>query len=173
MTGRLFVHIVKKSEIEYELAGLSEDKTLWCSLPLEYKNLEDHKVLFSKSTIKSAVSAIKPINGYRKVGVKIDDDIMREYFDVDENLCYKGIPLEESLLTDNVSIATEKSKEELMLIKIMKELENKLNFSDAVQSHEVEKKFILDKFNKTQDSTDWLRRFENECSRYKVTNASI
>jgi hypothetical protein len=44
----------------------------------------------------NSIIVIEPISGYRKVGMKIDDDIKKEYSDEEDNLCYKKLPLEES-----------------------------------------------------------------------------
>ena len=51
--SRLYVHITKTDEEEFQLAGLSEDKLAWYILPTEYKNLKVHEVLSSKPTIKN------------------------------------------------------------------------------------------------------------------------
>ena len=32
--------------------------------------------------------------------------------------------------------------------------------------HEVEKKCILNKYDKTQDPMEWMNKYENECARY-------
>ncbi|KAK9512967.1 hypothetical protein O3M35_001266 [Rhynocoris fuscipes] len=163
----LFVHIIKRGEVEYELAGLSEDKELWYILPPEFKNLNDHKVLIAKPTIKNVVLAIKPINGYRKVGVKIDQNLREEYFDEDENLCYKGSPLEEvnSTIVSNENMS--RTEEENFLRQKIIELESKLSKTE-VKLHEVEKKFVLDKFDKRQNPIEWLDRYHSECERLNV-----
>jgi len=170
---KLFIHIIKRDDNDFELAGLSENKELWYNLPDECRDLNLHKILSSKQAVKSAITAIKPINGYRKIGVKLDNDLRKEYFDEDDNLCFLKIPLEES----NVDLETggyvvNKSEGEIFLLERIKELETKLNLNDEVKLHEVEKKFILDKFNKKQNPTDWLERFENECRRHKVNSAT-
>ena len=170
---KLFIHIIKRDDNDFELAGLSENKELWYNLPDECRDLNLHKILSSKQAVKSAITAIKPINGYRKICVKLDNDLRKEYFDEDDNLCFLKIPLEES----NVDLETggyvvNKSEGEIFLLERIKELETKLNLNDEVKLHEVEKKFILDKFNKKQNPTDWLERFENECRRHKVNSAT-
>ncbi|XP_073994519.1 uncharacterized protein [Rhodnius prolixus] len=118
--GKLFVHIVKEGEDDFKLAGISEDKVLWFRLPSEFQNLKIHKVLCAKSTIKCAIRAIKPINGYRKVGVRIDELLKKRVFKL----------------------------------------------------HEVERKFILGKFEKKLNATEWFAKFEAECSRHKVSQDS-
>lgn len=170
--SKLYVHIIKRSDQDFEVAGLSEDKELWFALPVEFQNLLIHEILLSKPTIQSAIHAIKPINGYRKVGVKIDIDLQKEYFDEDGNLSYKNLPLEEIADLSNISCFSKQSPEEFFLIKRIKELETKLNLKDELKLHEVERKFILDKFDKTQNPTEWLAQFESECIRHKIYSAS-
>lgn len=41
--------------------------------------------------------------------------------------------------------------------------------NDEIKLHEVERKFILGKFEKKQNATEWLAKFEAECSRNKVS----
>lgn len=60
----------------------------------------------SKSTIKNALNIIKSINGYWKVGAKIDEELNKVYFDED-NLCYNDV----SLIEPNLILAVNKFKE--------------------------------------------------------------
>lgn len=156
---KLFIHIVKISETDHDLIGLSEDKKIWYSLPIEYSNIKEHKELLTKSPVKNAILAIKPINGYRKVGVKIDEDLESVYFDKDGNLCFKNIPLEEM----DYGGDTVRQEEKKFLVQRIKDLETQLNLNN-----EVEKRFILNKFDKKQNATEWLKRYEEECSRHNV-----
>lgn len=164
---KLFVHIIKINENDYELAGLSEDKHLWYVLPKENQKLEEHKTLLRKPTIKNAISAIRPINGYRKIGIKLDNELEKEYFDEDGNLSFKGFPLEEYKQEDGIKNSD--TSNENFLYKRIQELEMKLNMNE-LKLHEVEKKFILNKFDKKQNSIEWMNQFENECSRHNIIN---
>lgn len=92
--NKLYIHIIKKDEENFVVAGLSEDKNLWFFY-LKNTNLETHKILCTKPAIIGARKAIKPINGFRKIGLKLDDAVKKEYFDEDDNLSYRGAPLEE------------------------------------------------------------------------------
>lgn len=168
--GKLFVHIVKKEEKNFELAGLSEDKILWFILPSEYLDIRNHKVLLSKSIIKNSINAIKPINGYRRVGISINDDIRKEYFDEEDNLCYKGLPLEESNSMLDISTRSISIEEGQNFIDRIKELEAKLNLNEEVGLHLVEKKFVLEKFEKKINASEWIEQFEDECSRHRILN---
>lgn len=168
--GKLFVHIVKKDDAVFEIAGLSENKILWCILPSEYQNIKSHKILLSKSTIKGAINAIKPINGFRKVGLKIDEDLKKEYFDEEDNLCFKNLPLEEMNSMSDATTQSTSSEEGNVLKERIKELENKLSLSEESSLHLVEKKFLLEKFEKKQNAAEWIEQFEGECKRHRINN---
>lgn len=166
MDHKIFVHIIKKSENKFVLAGISEDKQIWYVLPNEYQNLEEHKKLILKPTIKNAMLAIKPINGYRKVGINLDTELKTEYFDEGDNLSFKGLPLEETL-TSNMNNLSQNGEEQNFLIRKIQELELKLNTTET-KLHQVEKKFILDKFDKNQNPTEWINQYEKECARHNI-----
>lgn len=166
MTDRkLFVHLVKVGDGQFEIAGLSEDKVLWMQLPPEEVNLELHTVLSNYATIKAAMSAIKPLKGFRKVGVKIDNKLKNIYFDDAENLCYKKLPLEE--ITTDPPI--EKKEEEVNYLRRIQELEQQLE-DKGTKLEQIEKKFIINKFDRKQNITakEWMSRFEGECDRNHI-----
>ena len=169
--SKLYVHIIKRCEEEYELAGLSEDKQLWFSLPTEHRNLQEHKELLTISTIKSAIQAIKPINGYRKIGIKFDECLKKVYYDDDENLSYQDAPLEEINNEENGQ-SHDKYQDENFLIKRIQELELKLQQQNEFKLKDIEKKFLLEKFDKTQNPTEWITQFESECARYKMNESA-
>jgi hypothetical protein len=160
MGDKLYVYIIKKGENDFELNGISEDKILWYKFPCEYRNLNEHTVLYNKTIIKNTISAIRPINGYRKLMVKLDEDLKKVYFDEVGNLCYLDLPLEEIDSAIETTSSSMMSREENFLIKRIQDLESKL--------HQIETKFILEKFDKTQNATHWLEQFESECARHGI-----
>lgn len=168
---KLYAHIIKREDNRFELAGLSEDKILWFILPTEHQDLRKHTILMAKQTIRRAISAIKPVNGYRKVGIKMDEDIKSVYFDEDDNLCFLNIPLEESTTPVSTNLSFDNPEEGNILLKRIKELEIRLN-KDEIKLHEIERKFVLDKFEKTQNPAEWLARFSTECTRHNVLDDS-
>ncbi|ESO01074.1 hypothetical protein HELRODRAFT_175101 [Helobdella robusta] len=169
-SDKLFFYIIKRND-NFELTALSENKLAWYNLPDDYKDLAEHKVLCSKRVIKNTIMTIKPINGYRKIGITIDDELRKEYYDEDGNLCFLNMPLEEANIS-NEHVVEDKSDEKNFLIEKIKELEAKLNLDNKFKLHDVEKRFILDKFNKSQNVNDWLGKFENECIRHKIFDAT-
>lgn len=175
----LYFHILKKDELNFQIEGISEDKILWHNLPTEFQDLRVHDILLAKSAIMNVMKAIKPINGYRKIGLKMDQDLKNEYFDDDTNLCYKGIPLEEitSVNVNKEEMKLEDSENKLeqheenflhfSLISKILELEKKLE-NTGVQLQNIEKKFVLDKFDKKLNAEEWLRQFNAECFRHNL-----
>lgn len=171
MTDRkLFIHIQKEDEDHFIIAGVSEDKQLWLKFPIEYQDLQLHDKLASKTPVRNAIKAIKPMYGYRKVAVKIDNGILKEYFDSEGNLCYKELPLEESVEGNTI---TNEDENENFFIQRIKELEAKLKINEETQLHQIEKKFVIEKFDRklnTQNASEWMNRFETECERHKIRN---
>ena len=159
--GKFKIHIVKKSETVFELSGILLDENSWYILPREYRNIEKHQDLMSNITVRNAINGIKPINGYRKVNIIINDEIKKQYFDEADNLCYKGIPLEEiNQDSDNTNT----------LMKKVEELELKLEQKNS-KLKGIENSFILEKFNrKRHNATEWITKFEKECSRHDIFN---
>ena len=158
-TQKFHVHIVKKEENFFELAGVSMDKKQWYILPRENRDIQNHQVLMANNIVINAIKAIKPINGFRKVSLKLNKDIIDNYFDEGENVCYQNIPLEEY---------NEISEEKDNLQKKIKELETRLE--EKFYIHEkIEKNFILEKFNnKKNNASEWIEKYEKECSRHKI-----
>ncbi|KAL1493647.1 hypothetical protein ABEB36_009346 [Hypothenemus hampei] len=164
---KLYVQVIKKKENEYEIAGISEDRFLWYRFSDEFCNIKQHKNLLSKTPIKSAIKSIKSINGTRKIAVKLDGNLKREYFDEDGNFCYKDFSLEEIEVC-----SVRESENEIILTQKIKELESRLNTNNEIKIYEVEKKFVLGKFDKKQNSSEWFASYELECSRHKIIESS-
>ncbi|ESO05978.1 hypothetical protein HELRODRAFT_160082 [Helobdella robusta] len=130
--------------------GISENKETWYVLPDEKKDLSLHEALSTKRAIINTIDSIKPINGYRTIWIKLDDELRKEYYDEDENLCFLDNMLEEKII-DNKH--RDESDDNFFNERI-KELEAKLSLSDNFKLQDVEKKFILEKFNKKQNPTE-------------------
>lgn len=164
-SDNLYLHIIKRNDY-FELTALSEDRQLWYNLPDEHKTLTSHKILCSKQIVKKAMKGIKPINGFRKFCIPIDDELRKEYFDDYGNLSYLNELLEESNF-GNEPVADKSNETEFFIKKIM-ELEAKLNSHSKSKLQDIEKKFILEKFDKRQNAKDWLKKFEGECLRHGI-----
>lgn len=119
--------------------------------PDSYQDEIYHTKLFELETVNNASKSMTKENQYRNITVTLLDDIAKEYIDADNNFVFKDFYLEEQ---GDMDINTLKNEDQTM-----KEL----------SLYEIEKKFILDKFNgKNQNAKSWLQDFENECIRYKI-----
>ncbi|KAK4876091.1 hypothetical protein RN001_012513 [Aquatica leii] len=95
------VQVVKKTEKDCIIQGITTDKNTWYTFPDETKDWKHHTVLSSKKIILNTTVAIKNINGYRTVGIKLDDKVKKEYFDEFGNFCFKDFLLEEYIPMSN------------------------------------------------------------------------
>ncbi|KAK4887307.1 hypothetical protein RN001_003578 [Aquatica leii] len=86
----------------------------------ETKDLKHHTVLSSKKNILNATVAIKNINGYRTIGIKLDDEVKKEYFDEFGNFCYQDFPLEEYIPMSNPN----PKSIELLQLELEEQIEN-------------------------------------------------
>ncbi|KAK5648104.1 hypothetical protein RI129_002996 [Pyrocoelia pectoralis] len=173
-TSLLYVRIIKKTEKDFVIPYISIDKELWYLLPEDSRDLQFHPKLSSKKPIQNCISAIKNLNGYRTIAIRIDNDIILEYFDEEGNVCFNQLPLEEYV----PSVGSQPgSSVQLELEDRIKRLECQLqsDFSkEEIKLHNIEKKFILDNFEKKQhDPIKWLRHFEDECNRFQITRNSL
>lgn len=170
----LYVQIVKRSEEDFVVHCVSVDKRNWFLLPEDTQDLKFHTSLSSKKPLLNAVYAIKNVNGYRTIGVKIDDDIKKEYFDESSNICFRELPLEECLPKTIPCRPTDTQSELEDHIKRL-EMQLKINSEqNEIKLHHIEKKFILEPFDKKQsDPIEWLRRFEEECCRFQIKSDNL
>jgi hypothetical protein len=169
MGDKLFVHIIKIEKGSYILAGLSEDKQLWFSLPPEHQDLKQHTKLLSMGSMKNAIKSIQPIGGYRKIAVTIDNELKKLYYDEDGNVCYNTLPLEEIIEEVPASgVVQDETVTGDFFFQKIKQLEAKLNSNDETSLYQIEKRFILEKFDRKLNAKEWMTRFEKECERNKI-----
>lgn len=173
-TTVFFVRVVRKTEKDCVIHSISLDKEVWYLLPEELRALELHPLLSSKKYIQNAVTAIKNLNGYRTINVKINEDIKSTYFDEVGNVCFEQIPLEESVAMQGSQTG---GFIQIELEDRIKRLEHQLRLhseQNEIKLHNIEKKFILESFDRKQfDPKEWLRRFEDECSRFQINDNSL
>ena len=68
---------MKLSDKEFQIAGISEDAEVWYTLPDEFLDISHHTVLMTKKSVINATKAIKPVGGYRKIGVILDTALQK------------------------------------------------------------------------------------------------
>lgn len=134
-----------------------QDSTTY-NFPIEYQDASHHPKLLEISTIKHACNSMSKENQFRNLTITLPSDTAKLYVDSDGNFIFNEIVLEEavelSALQDLSNIM-----EPLCLQTKTKEL----------PLQEIEKKFILEKFNgRNQNAKEWFDEFEKECARYGV-----
>lgn len=168
---KLFLHLMKINEIEDGLIGVSLDKVVWYRIPEELKKVENHAALLSLKTVSNTLKSITKIGGYRKIGISFKPELKKLYLDEEENFCLKDFILEEYKETDCiVGKGDELTSSERFLLQEINELKLKLKSQYKVNLNEIEKKFLIVKFNGKQEAASWLDSFEKECSRCEITD---
>ncbi|ESO00458.1 hypothetical protein HELRODRAFT_175890 [Helobdella robusta] len=125
ITSKLYFCIIKRNNDEFELAGISENKETWYVLPEELKDLSLHEALSTKRAIINTINSIKPINGYRTICIKLDDELRKEYYDEDENLC--GSLIDYALAKKNLCLEIEMSRINMIVMGLPVEIQNQLD----------------------------------------------
>lgn len=169
----MHVQVVKKAEKEFIIECISTDRNTWYLVPQEFKDVSIHISLLDKKPIKNAMYSIKNQKGYRTVAVKIDECIKRDYFDEADNICFQEFPLEEC---NPISNSRFPETQQVELESRIRELESQLFLhlkKEEIKLHQIEKKFVLEKFEKNQsDAKEWLTKFEEECTRFQINSDS-
>ena len=169
--AKLHVHIIKREELKYDLIALSEDKITWYKIPNELQELSQHKELFESKTIVNSITSIAKNGGYRKVTIPFSQELQRKYLDQDGNFCMNEHYLEEYSINEKVSTRDETDNNaEVFLLKRIKELEAQISSINEISLIDIEKKFLLNKFNGKQEPLSWINSFEKECIRYNISN---
>lgn len=157
--SRIFVHVIKAKEKKFYIHAISLNKERWYLLPKDSRDVKLHPVLLSKKAIKNAFLAIKSPKGYRKRGIKLEEDVKEVYFDESDNICFKSLPLEEQSVECQINVQPTSLS---ILEERIKFLQSQFKSNKyEVKLHQIEKKLIIEKFNKKQqlDATRWVERF--------------
>lgn len=168
--AKLCIHIIKKDELKFNVVGLSEDKTTWYSIPDNCQDLDLHPELLKVKTIVNSTKSISRIGGYRKINIPFTRELMEKYMDDDGNFCINEHYLEECTVGENgsLSVGDTANNTEIFFIRRIKELETQISSMTEVNLMDVEKKFLLNKYNGKQEASTWLNSFEGECIRFKI-----
>lgn len=168
---KLHLHLMKMNERENILIGISLDKRVWYRIPEELKKVENHPELLSLRTVSNTLQSITKNGGYRKIGVTFKPELKKIYLDEEENFCVKDYVLEEYQETDcTTGKKGELTSNEHFLLEQINDLKTKLKSHTQVNLNEIEKKFLIVKFNGRQEATVWMESFEKECLRCEISN---
>ena len=149
---------------------LQDDSTTYV-FPKEYQGEQSHIELKQISLIKTAYKSMTKDGQYRNVNITLPDEIKRCYIDEQNNFIFKGFLLEEQPIESlNASKNSESDDEKDRLDKIIDiETNNETNIM-----LNIEKNFNINKFNGIQQNAiEWLKSFETECKRHKVSNDNL
>ena len=136
-------------------------------IPEELQPLEVHTELSNIQAIKKAVKSITKAGQYRNVKTTLTDELLKTYWDQDENFIFKDCILEEihpdvpiggpnDPVLPHVELSSfEGSPGEKNILSILSK---------------IEKNFALPKFDKVcRKASDWIDDFEKECTRFGIT----
>lgn len=133
--------------------------------------MESHQELMGIKTIVSSKKSITKIGGYRKVSIPFTSELQRKYVDEDDgNFRIDNIYLEE-IDTQDISLPPMEgtTSAEIFLMRRIQELEAQVSSITGLNLGDIERKFLLDKFNGNQEVQVWLTAFDQECSRYQIS----
>ena len=178
----LYIRLVRKGIKNSEetcviLDKISIDKTTYYKPPANRCVLKTHhKELCLRKTVLNAAESIVPINGERNIRVALKDDLKKVYLDEDANVCFDGIPLEEVHETGDHDRSLNTSASEAILLQRIKELTQEKSLMEQQKGepklNEIDRKFVIEKFNDQQSSREWIQKFESECDRHKVKESA-
>lgn len=92
----------------------------------------------------------------------MDDDTAALYIDTDLNFVFQEIFLEEAEITPTRKIKTETEKSSLDMGRLLKTLQKR----DKRKIEETN--FSIKEFDGTEEATDWISEYEEECRKYKI-----
>lgn len=91
----------------------------------------------------NATKTFKLVDSYQIIRIVRDAAIEKEYFDEVGNLCSKDVPLKEIFTSTSANISQNSDKSTPPLLS-----------NSEIQLYEIEKRFVLEKFNRQQNATD-------------------
>lgn len=170
-TPKLYIHVVKISPAEHALLGISLDKKTWFRIPEELRNIKQHKELLTLKTVSNTIKSISKVGGFRKIAVTFKTELRKLYQDDEENFCIGDFMLEEYQEADGMADNKgESPQNESLIIHKINELQLQINSSRKINLNEIEKKFLITKFNGRQDAAIWMDSLEKECLRCEISD---
>lgn len=159
MDTLVHVLVVKKGGKNFDLAALSEDRVTWYRTPEGRTDLDQYPEVTAIKSVMSACNSISRAGGYRKISLKMSDEMRHRFKDEEGNFRIGDFYLEEQVASGS---------DDIVLVNRIRELETQISAMTEVSLMDIEKKFLVDKFNGKGEPTSWLDGFEKECKRYKV-----
>jgi len=170
---------MEKLRFEFKIRGSADGKTnVLCItsietpderlfiLPDELQPAAQHSVLSSLSAFAKVTKSLTKRNQFRKIWIPVSEDIKQVYLDEEENLQFKDFFLEEVTTTN---VTTNESMQMTSLEKLIEKLIETNKKSDEKSVDKIAKEININKFNnKTQNASQWMNEFEEECNRFNI-----
>lgn len=146
------------------------DQNLAYMVPVNLQEEAIHAELFKIPAIQSARKRLLKIGDSWSVKVKITKNLFKIYFDDSENLMVGNELLEEFDLSTITMQQTNQIDEavESNLMKKIKDLEEKISKKKKIDLSDVERKFVIVKFDGSGDANEFIATFERECNRFEI-----
>lgn len=170
---------MEKLKFEFKMRGSADGKTnILCItsietpderkfiVPDEIQPASLHTVIANHEVFGKVKKSITKRNQLRKIWITVTEQIRKDYLDEEENLQFKDYYLEESTIHSNI---TNESAQTTTLEKLIEKL-IETNQKSEKPIEKIAKELTINKFNnKTQNASQWLKEFEEECNRFNVT----
>lgn len=168
-----------KLRFEFKLRGAADGKSnVMCitsigtqderlfGLPDEMQPVALHKEIMENAAFAKVKKTLTKRNQYRKIWITLGEDLKKVYFDDDGNLQFNDYFLEEITQSPLEKLTTtQPSTVEELLQKLLE-----ANKKEEKSADKIAKEFILQKFdNKTVNTNQWLKQYEDECTRFNIT----
>lgn len=173
-------NVNKKHMVE----AISVDGLNWGVIPEDKRDLELHNEVKDTAAVVGAVRQTVNDGQVRRVRVKVNPEIKAAYLDEADNFTFRDELLSELYYDmnkkpctnekeyDQIHYVRRPSENEIELVKRIKELEQRIRSDNEINLNDVEKRFVLKKFNGKGDPNEFILLFEKECIRHKLTDES-
>lgn len=119
--------------------------------------------------VMTSCNSIAKIGGYRKMTITATECARAKFLDEEGNFRIDDYYLEEYPM-EIKTVSTVSGSADVTLVNRIKELETQISSMKEVSLLDVEKKFVVDKFNGKQEAVSWMESFDKECLRYEILN---
>lgn len=171
---------MEKLRFEFKLRGGADGKTnVLCItsietsdgrrfvLPDELQPATLHITISSHEAFAKIKRSLTKRNQFRKIWISLSDQIRAVYLNDDENLQFQDFFLEEVTINETTM---DDPAQTTSLEKLIEKLIETNKKSEQKSVDKIAKEMTINKFNcKTQNASQWLNEFEEECNRFNVT----
>lgn len=170
---------MEKLKFEFKMRGTADGKSnILCitsietpdgrmfTIPEELQPVTLHDRLNNHPAFTKIKKTLTKRNQFRKIWITVDDTIKEKYLDEEENLQFNDYFLEETTNKPEETAVVHSSSIQKLLETLV---ENNKRAEDK-SLDKIAKEITIQKFNnKTQNASQWLSGFEEECERYNIS----